>query len=433
MLADSLSSRILAYRNPSINFKPVMFANQYLKKNKVPVLISTKPDSGLGISVVIPCFREPDVLQTLNSLFQCKPPACNAEVILLVNHPEDAPKAVKEQNIKTIKEVQEWILSHKKAGLTFLAAGPVELRKKWAGAGLARKSGMDEAVRRFNKINNPGGIIVSLDADTLIEENYLIEIEKYFKSNPDYVGATIHFSHQTEGLGKKHLQGILLYEKYMRFYKAALGFTGYPHPMFTVGSAFAVTAEAYVKRGGMNRRKAGEDFYFLQNLVQVGAVGEISSTAVHPSARLSNRVPFGTGPVLKKWMSGEEDLTKTYNFQAFADLKSFFDTKDELFKIPKNEYRKYLKQIPEPVREFLIEDNFWVEINDLNINCARLATFQKRFFQKFNPFKILKFLNFSHDLFYSKADLDKQSYLLDQFHLQAHRFQPVSDDPDIGS
>ncbi|MFA5587515.1 MAG: hypothetical protein WC987_01995, partial [Mariniphaga sp.] len=90
-----------------------MFANQYLKKNKVPVLISTKPDSGLGISVVIPCFREPDVLQTLNSLFQCKPPACNAEVILLVNHPEDAPKAVKEQNIKTIKEVQEWILSHK--------------------------------------------------------------------------------------------------------------------------------------------------------------------------------------------------------------------------------------------------------------------------------------------------------------------------------
>ncbi|MDX9908548.1 MAG: hypothetical protein RBS23_03730, partial [Mariniphaga sp.] len=205
------------------------------------------------------------------------------------------------------------------------------------------------------------------------------------------------------------------------------------HPMFTVGSAFAVTAEAYVKRGGMNRRKAGEDFYFLQNLVHVGAVGEISSTAVHPSARLSDRVPFGTGPVLKKWMSGEEDLTKTYNFQAFADLKSFFDTKDELFKIPENEYRKYLKQIPEPVREFLIEDNFWIEINDLNINCARLATFQKRFFQKFNAFKILKFLNFSHDLFYSKADLDKQSYLLDRFHLQVHRFQPVSDDPDIGS
>ena len=50
-------------------------------------------------------------------------------------------------------------------------------------------------------------------------------------------------------------------------------FAGYPWAMYTVGSAFAVTAEAYVKRGGMNRRQAGEDFYFLQNLAHIGTVG----------------------------------------------------------------------------------------------------------------------------------------------------------------
>ena len=33
------------------------------------------------------------------------------------------------------------------------------------GVGLARKTGMDEAVRRFNAINNPEGIILNLDAD----------------------------------------------------------------------------------------------------------------------------------------------------------------------------------------------------------------------------------------------------------------------------
>jgi len=40
---------------------------------------------------------------------------------------------------------------------------------------------------------------------------------------------------------------------------------------------------------------------------------------------LSDRVPFGTGNAMKKWLSGEEDLTKAYNFNAFIDLKMFFD------------------------------------------------------------------------------------------------------------
>ena len=66
--------------------------------------------------------------------------------------------------------------------------------------------------------------------------------------------------------------------------------------MFTIGSAFAVTANAYIKRGGMTRSQAGEDFYFLQTLAQIGTVGEITTTKVYPSARLSDRIPFGTGP-----------------------------------------------------------------------------------------------------------------------------------------
>jgi hypothetical protein len=308
-------------------------------------------------------------------------------------------------------------LKNPKSGLRFFAVGPVELRKKWAGAGLARKSGMDEAIRRFNLYNKPNGIIVSLDADTLVEENYLVEIENYFKQNPDQVGATITFSHQTEGLEKKHLEGIQLYEKYMDYYKKALEFAGYPYPMFTVGSAFAVKAVAYVKRGGMNRRQAGEDFYFLQNLVQIGPVGEITGTTVHPSARLSDRVPFGTGPVLQKWMRGEEDLTKTYNFQAFNDLKRFFDVANVLFKISEKDYEELRIKLPPSVGIFLQEDNFWLEINDLNKNCSTLPAFQKRFFQKFNAFKILKFLNFSHEKYYQKADLESQI-----FHLEGHQY-----------
>jgi glycosyltransferase involved in cell wall biosynthesis len=385
-----------------------MFANNYLVKNRVSTLIPQIPEPAQGISVVIPCFREPEVLKTLESLLACRLPDAKVEVILLINHSENASEETKNLNITTKKEVAQWISTNPKAGLIFFAAGPVELKKKWAGAGLARKSGMDEAIRRFNLNNKPDGILVSLDADTLVEENYLVEIERWFKQNPDKVGATIAFSHQTEGLQEKHLEGIQLYEKYMAYYKSALNYTGYPYPMFTVGSAFAVKAEAYVKRGGMNRRQAGEDFYFLQNLVQIGPVGEITKTTVHPSARLSDRVPFGTGPVLQKWMKEEEDLAVTYNVQAFVDLKQFFCLKDQLFKITENNFLQLLNDLPTAVKEFLQEDNFWLEIQDLSANCSTLPAFQKRFFQQFNAFKILKYLNFSHGKYYQKAELTAQ-------------------------
>jgi hypothetical protein len=277
---------------------------------------------------------------------------------------------------------------------------------------------MDEAVRRLNNSGKKNGLIVSLDADTLVEKNYFEVLYHYFGNNPKHVGATIAVAHQTNGLEPDHLAGIQLYEKYMWYYREAMRFTGYPFPMFTVGSAFAVTAEAYVKRGGMNRRQAGEDFYFLQNLAQFGKVGEITETTVHPSARLSDRVPFGTGPIMKRWMEGKEDLEKTYNFQAFKDLKHFFDQKEKLFQISRAVYLKLLQKLPEPVSAFLQGDNFWNELEDLNQNCSSLKTFQIRFFQKFNAFKILKFLNYGHEKYYRKEDLKKQVNLLEKSNLE---------------
>ncbi len=389
-----------------------MFADSYLKKNNRFPLIKTAPFADCGIIVVIPCFREPDIIDTLVSLDQCDLPHQKVEVIILINHSETSTQEVAEFNRQTKTGIENWISKNSTSNISFFAVGPVELKKKWAGAGLARKTGMDEAVLRFNFFDKKDGIIVSLDADTLVDKNYLVEIESHFRLNPKNVAATISFEHQTTGLYKKHLEGILYYEKYMRYYRRAIEFTGYPYPMFTVGSAFAVTADAYVKRGGMNRRQAGEDFYFLQNLAQLGLVGEISSTKVYPSARLSDRVPFGTGPILRKWMNGEEDLTKTFDFQAFSDLKLFFDKKENFFQINESDFLKLTSELPEPVGQFLQLDNFWLEVSDLNKNCSNIKTFQNRFFHKFNAFKILKFLNFVHENYYQKADLEKQISIL---------------------
>lgn len=391
-----------------------MFANKYLQKNNNVALIDETPSSDTGIIVVIPCYREPDVLKTLGSLKNCDLPSVQVEVVLVINHSEIADEPTKRYNAKTKAEVVNWIANNKKQRISFFAVGPIDLKKKWAGAGLARKSGMDEAIRRFNLLENPNGVIVSLDADTLVDKNYLVKIEEHFRQNPKHIGATIDFEHQKAELNEKQLEGINLYETYLNYYRNALQFTSYPYAMFTIGSAFAVKALAYVKRGGMNRRQAGEDFYFLQNLVQIGWIGEINATKVYPSARLSDRVPFGTGPILQKWMNNEEDLNMTYNFKGFQDLKSWFDCKEKLFRIDKVEYDKLLAQLPECISQFLAHDNFWSELIDLNKNCAQLDSFTTRFFHRFNAFKILKYLNFAEERFYPRADLHQQVLLLNQ-------------------
>ena len=385
-----------------------MFADKYLEKNNKHPLIETPPNANCGIIVVIPCFMEPDILLTLNSILVCDLPEQNVEVIVLINYSEIAESDIKSYNLNTKISVDNWINENESTKINFYAVGPVELPKKWAGVGLARKSGMDEAARRFSLLEKPQGVIVGLDADSLVEKNYFIEIENHFRKHPKDAGATISFKHQTAGQPQKLIEGILLYEKYLTYYKNALEFTGFPHAMFTVGSAFAVTAEAYIKRGGMNRRKAGEDFYFLQNLVQVGNVGEITSTQVFPSARVSDRVPFGTGALMNKWVNGEDDLTKTYNFQAFQDLKLFFNQVERFFKISETEFMLLLSDLPESIRQFVAQDNFWKELSGLNQNCATLTTFQTRFFYQFNAFKILKFLNFAHQNFYEKVDMEQQ-------------------------
>ncbi|QIA07603.1 hypothetical protein [Draconibacterium halophilum] len=108
----------------------------------------------------------------------------------------------------------------------------------------------------------------------------------------------------------------------------------------------------------------------------------------------------------------EEDLTLTYNFEAFKNLQEFFVQKDRLFKIQQDEYSEFMNALNKPIKEFLDIDQFSVELDDLNKNCSRLETFQVRFFQKFNAFKILKFLNFAHEEHYQKANLQEQIVLL---------------------
>ncbi len=383
------------------------FAERYIQRNIIyPEFIPEAVDYGLGLIVVVPVYNEPEVTRMLDSLADCECPGQPVEVFLVVNQSEDSKKEVEIQNRETIRLVESWKQNKPDTFFDLYILTPPLFPKKHAGAGLARKTGMDEAIRRFSVIENKDGIIISLDADTLVDPAYFVAIENHFQKKQKQVGACIRFKHRINELEDElHKQGMILYEKYLHYYKNALSYTGYPHAIHTVGSAFAVKANAYVKQGGMNRRQAGEDFYFLHKLSQLGEIGEIDTTCVFPSARISDRVPFGTGPVLQKWMNGDKSLQETYSFKAFQDLKQLFDLLSQLYESTEEHSGLNEVNLSESLNQFLLEDGFSDALKEIKANSSKFDSFKKRFFQYFNAFKVLKYMNFSHPSYYAFQDV----------------------------
>ena len=385
------------------------FADKYLKKQRMyPEYISAPVSERLNLIVTIPCFDEPDLIPSLEALWNCDRPQCDVEVIVIVNSGEQTNKEILDQNAKTVEEASAWMESHQDEQMKFYLIQQPDLPKKFAGVGFARKIVMDEAVSRFNKIDKAKGIITGFDADSTCDSNYLVEIEKLFKKHPKANGANIFFEHPLEGdeFDQQIYQAIAQYELYLRYYMLAMRYAGHPHAFHTVGSSFAVSASTYIKQGGMNRRQAGEDFYFLQKIIPLGKFHEIKTTRVIPSPRVSDRVPFGTGKAISTFVDEGIVDYQTYNYSAFRELKAFFDRADDFFGIDYDTYlNQLLVELPGSVRSYLKEDNFFEALDEINKNCASIDTFRKKFFAAFNAFKVLKYLNNVHEQFIDEESI----------------------------
>ncbi len=392
------------------------FANYYLQNyTQGAGYISAPPLPDLNIIVTIPCINEPNLISSLNSLKNCQLPQCSCEVIIAVNSSENAATHILHQNSQTIEEANKWIIENNTEKLRFFVVHAPNLPKKWAGAGLARKIAMDEAVYRFNRINKPNGIIACFDADSLCDANYLTELEKKITENVS--GASIYFEHPTSGTEFEPIvyKAITEYELYLRYYKQAIEFTRFPYSFHTVGSSMAVRAEIYAKQGGMNRKKAGEDFYFLHKIIPLGNFIEINTTRIIPSPRPSDRVPFGTGAAITKSINQPNEEFITYHPLAFVVLKDFFEKTDNLFihSSPLNQ----INEIQPFMLKFLSENDFENALIEIKKHSPTIHTFRKRFFDWFNAFRILKYLNYSHEHELSKINLSiAASHLLKLAH-----------------
>ena len=388
------------------------FADFYFERQKeFQIKIESNPKKELKYIVVIPCYFEFEILETLNSIWNSERVKYSVEVILVINSSEASDQRILDQNKKTYNEVKNWIETHEDSLLRFFILFENNLPKKVAGAGLARKIGMDQAVFRFNKINQERGVILSLDADALIKENYFTELEKHFNLFPKTNVATIYFEHHIEGeeYNNETYNAITTYELYLRYYKQALKYTGFPYSFYTIGSCFAINAMAYAKQGGMSKKQAGEDFYLLHKVFPLGNYYEINTTCVYPSPRPSDRVPFGTGPMVKSIIESGKDVFLTYNFDSFIELKVFFEIINDLFRISSKNLDSILAKLPVCIAEFLKKNDFHKAIQEINDNSSNIKTFTKRFYDWFNAFRVLKYLNFAHEKYYQKQALIEET------------------------
>jgi len=385
------------------------------------------PASNLGLIVVIPCYNEPDVMHTINALYACARPGCAVEVLLIINASSQDGDVIHRQNQQTLGELSAWAERFNEAAFRLHCVFEDSLPVKHQGVGLARKIGLDLAVSRFAEVGNEEGVCVSLDADCLLSENYLCELSNYFFVNRQHQIAVVDFEHQiAEVPDKSHRDAIIAYELFLRYYVQGICYSGLPYDYQTLGSCFAVRANAYMAQGGMNKRQGGEDFYFIHKFTALGQCGRIHAARVLPSARLSQRVPFGTGSAVSRWMKDSSSAYSTYDSQVFQDLRCLVSWLHGL--ADESDFTiGGLQLLPQALVTFLEQQGVEQRMAEIRANTASIDALIERFLQWFNAFLALKYIHFAHQSHYqSKPLLESAQAILYAGALHPKSLSPVS-------
>lgn len=363
--------------------------------------------SGIEMAVVVPAIKEyANIRKLLKSLIENDKVYLNKTlVIFVVNHSVSSEQAVKDDNHKSLELllqiinknyiedfVTEVCNSGIKLGIINAASEGKEFDDKNAGVGLARKTGMDEALKVFDYSLTGKKIIISLDADCTADTNYLSEIHSSFNTK-NINAATVEFEHN---LTEKEINksAILSYEIFLRHYVAGLLYAGSPFAFHTIGSTIVLDHEAYIKIGGMNKKPAAEDFYFLQKLAKNYSICRITSATVKPSARESWRVPFGTGRSMIDYNSNGKQI-RLYDPYEYLILKEWLGLFNSDAALNTEFLLKETIKINKELYSFLESKNFskdWERILENSKTEKQLIYQRKNWFDAFKTLKLIHHL-----------------------------------------
>lgn len=261
------------------------------------------------------------------------------------------------------------------------------------GVGTARKIGMDAALEVLAANGDAGrGGILCLDADTLVDQNYLAAFVSHFAATGD-PAAVAAYAHRTPA-DRALRRAICSYEIFLRAYVLGLSLACSPYAYHAIGSTMACTAEGYTAVRGMNRRGAAEDFHFLNKLAKIGPVGVVTATTVYPSARVSHRVPFGTGRQMQRSVAEPEAECRLHHPDIFLILRDWLA---EMAAAPDRDTGTILvtaRRIHRLLADFLQQDRFTQSWGRIRQNACTEAQLRRQFHGWFDGLRTLRLIHF---------------------------------------
>ncbi|MCX5849022.1 MAG: hypothetical protein NTW65_06195 [Deltaproteobacteria bacterium] len=366
--------------------------------------------------VVIPAYAEREtLLSTLASLARNSSSSLEYSFIsCVINNKDNSSSAALENNLQTIEYLDALVkkkslrkfstdkkiypvllnLSDAKLKLGYINASSkgYEMPRNTGGVGMARKIGMDMALRLLRKNSSFPNLIISLDADTLVRDNYLSTIKNYF--TPEVKTAIVSYEHQMPEAFEEQA-AIVCYEMFLRYWVLGLKYAKSPWAFHSIGSTIIASTEAYLGVRGMNKRKAGEDFYFLSKLAKMGEINYIKETCVYPSARSSTRVPFGTGKRIQRFLAGVcKEEYRLYDPQIFVILGDWLQLMNGLFITGEDEVLTKAERIHPSLKDFLKNSDFSAIWSNIRRNAKDEKTLGHQFNDWFDGFKTLKLINY---------------------------------------
>lgn len=370
--------------------------------------IEWKNKSGITNIIVIPAIAEFENIKILlSSLVENNSEYFNTTLVLFViNNSINSTTEVKEENQNSLHYLRSIIFNNsnirqanevKEAdlmiGLVDAASNGKELDEKHSGVGSVRKIGMDLALTVFDYEQKFKKLIVCLDADCKVEQNYLTAIVSEFHKY-NYAAAVINYAHNID-VDNDECRAIIPYEIFLRYYVQGLKYSKSEYAFHTIGSTTVCDANAYINVGGMNKRKAAEDFYFLEKVAKNYKIGKINSTKVYPSNRSSWRVPFGTGQRVTRFLQKTHDEFQLFDPSVFEILKDWLQLYNSAAISDPEYILSCSKNIHVDLYNFLIKQNYlkkWKEIFNYSKSAKQLSHQKKIWFDAFKTLKLVHYL-----------------------------------------